>query len=53
MVKRFGELEMSHLYSVCILGGDDGVAALNFNGTVAIILMPVDEITQTKKGRVI
>lgn len=50
MVRRFGEREMSHLYSFCVLGGGDGVAALNFNGTDAIILKPVDEITQTKRG---
>lgn len=49
MVKRFGEWEMSHLYSCCILGGGDAVAALNFNGADAIILMPADEITQTEK----
>lgn len=50
MVKHFGEREMSHLYSFCILGGGDGVAALHFNGADAIILTPVDEITQTERG---
>lgn len=50
MVKRFGEREMSHLYSFCILGGGDGVAMLNFNRANAIILTPVDEITQTERG---
>lgn len=50
MVKRFGEREMSHLHSFCILGGSDGVATLNFNGADTIILTPVDEITQTERG---
>lgn len=50
MVKHFGERAMSHLYSFCILGGGDGVAALNFNRAHALILTPVDGITQTEKG---
>lgn len=47
MVKRFGEREIRHLYIFCILGGGNGGVTLNFNCADTIILMSVDEITQT------